>query len=292
MAEPFLRLSEAVDRMRGAPDPGGPDFRTRAGTLAVAVYGRETVFALPSLVNCAGLALSFGKRFVVHELSGGAIGAVESTDLHSLPGEPPGLLRGAWLVESRKLEEPLFGQTVCLGGYPFEGAVFLVGFGYPDGAYVARWRPAWGDRELAIPEQPSPLIEDVEGHAEWAMDAARFAVVLALLLEAEGTPVRLDTEADRARKAGRRARRGSPRAETIRYVTLGRPRARSAGEAYGAGGKLPAGYVPQQAHVAGHLKRQPVGPGARERKWIYVTGYEARRWVAPKARIRVRRGDR
>src|SRR5262245_38080645 len=34
----------------------------------------------------------------------------------------------------------------------------------------------------------------------------------------------------------------------------------------------------------GHLKRQPYGPGSKERKWIYVASREARRWGSPKLR--------
>jgi hypothetical protein len=30
----------------------------------------------------------------------------------------------------------------------------------------------------------------------------------------------------------------------------------------------------------GGIKRQAYGPGLSQRKWIYVQGYEARRWIA------------
>jgi hypothetical protein len=37
-----------------------------------------------------------------------------------------------------------------------------------------------------------------------------------------------------------------------------------------------------EVEVRGHLKRQRHGPGNGQVKWIYVPGYSARRWVAPR----------
>jgi hypothetical protein len=47
-----------------------------------------------------------------------------------------------------------------------------------------------------------------------------------------------------------------------------------------------------QTMVRGHLKRQPFGPRSSQRKWVYVSAYEARRWVSPKPQIVRVRGAR
>src|SRR5690606_10784391 len=140
-------------------------------------------------------------RLVVHRLSAGATRTVHETDLHTLPGEPPRLLRRAWIVESRRPEtEPLFGSTASLAGYLLDGTIYLIGVQYPDGIMVSRWRPDWAERDLdttVTPDEDSPLIDDVDAHHEWARQAARFAVILGLLLEAEGSPVTVEDERPR-----------------------------------------------------------------------------------------------
>jgi hypothetical protein len=260
------------------------DLRTRAAALAVLHSGVDVVDGAPALVNVGALALAAVPRLTVHSVRPGAAGLVHATDLHSLPGEPPRLLRRAWLLEVRRPEagERLFGETVSLGGYDLDGRTYLVGLDYPDGVHVAGWRPAWGERDLevALPHgESSPLIEDVDAHHEWAREAARFAVVLGLLLDAEGAPLR--REDDRRDTAGKPAARGPgrPGEYVVRHLYLDDSPANRAG---GSGGVSVPGTLAAQVVVRGHLKRQPCGPGGRERRWIWVGGYEARRWVAPR----------
>ena len=280
-------LADTVDRLlrAGPPRFATDDLRLAAAELAT----RALPGAPPAAVNVAALALSMRGRLVVHRLAAGATRLVHETDLHSLPGEPPRLLRGPWIAEAREPERGLFAGCAALGGYPLDGAVFLVGLGYPDGAMVARWVPRWDGRDLAagMPEPDgSPLVDDVEGHAAWAREAARFAVVLGLLLDAEGTPVATADEPRRRerRQAGRRPE------WVVRRVYLDRLVRRAGGGAAEAASEpvdrehLGAAMVP----VRGHLRRQPYGPGGALRRWVYVEGYEARRWVAPRAVVDVR----
>jgi len=127
----------------------------------------------PSVINIAALSLAM-ERLAVHEISGGAIRLVHSADLRSIPDRPPKLMQHAWLIESADLHAPLWGDTVCLGGYELDGIYYLVGLRYPDGAMVARWTPKWGsgEKDIDVPLDRSPLIDDVEGHCEWAQAAA------------------------------------------------------------------------------------------------------------------------
>ena len=277
-------LADSVDRLlrAGPPRFATPDLRLAAAELAT----RAMPGAPPAAINVAALALSMRGRLVVHRLAAGATRMVHETDLHSLPGEPPRLLRGPWIVEAREPERGLFAGCAALGGYPLEGAVFLVGLGYPDGAMVARWAPRWDGRDLeaGMPEPDgSPLVDDVEGHTAWAREAARFALVLGLLLDAESTPVTMVDEP-------RRRRGGRPPEWLVLRVYLDRlVRRAGGGDAKAAGEpvdreRLSAAVVP----VRGHLRRQPYGPGGSLRRWVYVEGYEARRWVAPRTVVDVR----
>jgi hypothetical protein len=176
--------------------------------------------------------------------------------------------------------------TAALGGYELDGHVYLVGLGYPDGVAVARWRPHWTDEDLdsGVTRDASPLIDDVDAHHSWSRAAARFAVVLGLLLDAEGAPFRIDVERPGKRRPG--GARPAPQEWTTRHVYLDelaysgtelRLARGEAGEASAAGDRLPEEVV-----VRGHLKRQRYGAGRARVRWIYVASYEARRWVAPR----------
>lgn len=265
--------------------PPQPDLRLRAASLAVATYGPARVSSIPALINLAALTLSMQDRLIVHRVSSGVTRLVHETDLHTLPGEPPRLLRGPWIIEGRD-NKALFGNTVNLAGYPLDGSIYLIGLDYPGEAYVSRWTPHWREEDLeeTVRCEHSPLIDDVERHYEWTREAARFALVLALHLEAEGSPVVTEDRSSRQnRKPAARARR-QPGAWVVRRVYLDR-HTRSAG----AGQSAPTGAhmalderLPTVVTVRGHLKRQAYGPRRSERRWIYVESYEARRWISPR----------
>lgn len=256
------------------------DAREAAAALAIARWGVRVVHEQLATVNVGALALAMRDRLVVHQVTSDASQRVHETDLHTLPGEPPRLLRGPWILEVRRPDrQVLFGATASLGGYELDGALYLVGLDYPDGVRVARWVPRWEEREIVVPEDHSPLIDDVDAHHEWAQDAARYAVVLGILLDAEGTPLRVGE----MRSAGFRAQAGvrSRAGWVVRRVHLDERRRRaSVGEP--GEGTAPEGRIAATVAVTGHLKRQAYGPGRSQRRWIYVESYEARRWVAPR----------
>lgn len=289
----FTFLSSLLLRLHRVPaPPSALPFRERAAARALACFGGALLLDLPELVNVAGLSISMEPRLVLHRVSPGAASLVHATDLHSLPGEPPRLLRDGWLLESRDIEsEPLFGRTVCLGGYRLEEAIYLVGLDYPDGANVARWVPHWGEGDLEqalVTPDHSPLIADFDAHYEWAREAARFALVLGLHLDAEGSPVVTTEEhgphpGQQRRGAGQSVRDKRQADWIVRRVHLSKLFTPRAGDTPPGDGALDTAHrLGQMTAVHGHLKRQPYGPGAALRRWIWVDGYEARRWVAPK----------
>lgn len=300
-------ISDIVFRMRQTADrlPDVP-IRQKAAALATQAYGKLAVLKAPALINLAALTILMQPRVVVHRISPGAVRLVHKTDLRTLPGEPPRLLRGAWIVEAREPgREILFGATASLAGYPLDESIYLIGLDWPDGVKVSRWTPRWDELDLdaAMPERDrSPLIDDMDAHHEWAREAARFAVVLGLHLDAEGTPIATTDE----RKPGRQRTprvsgpSGSAGEWVVRRIHLGRivpsrpgrPAVESAERADERGGSGTEGRLPVTVPVRGHLRRQAYGPGRTERRWIYVEGYEARRWVAPRPlRVDVRADD-
>ncbi len=243
------------------------------------------------LINVAALALStLSGRLVIHRVSDGAARLVRSTELRSMPGEPPRLLRAPWIVEARRPDVPLFGDTSSLAGYPVPdrepGAVYLIGLLYPEGARGTLWRPRWEEHDIgmvSVGDEELLLLEDApEAYREWTRGATRFAMLFAALLEAEATLLRVS---QRKSRGGRW--RGSESLEDWRverrvYISdEGRVRTVSPREHEPVtASEGPRGEIPERVTVAGHLKRQPYGPGRQGRKWIYVAPYEATRWVS------------
>lgn len=205
--------------------------------------------------------------------------------LHTLPGEPPRLLRTGWIVESRIPErEPLFEDIASLAGYPLDGSIYLIGLRYPDGVYVSRWTPTWReDLDASIEPDTSPLIEDSSAHHEWTKEAASYALIFGLLLDAERAPVRL--KEPKPKTASKLAKTSfGEQGWLVKRVILQRQRSLdSAGQTQPTGERrIRDDLRPEVVPVTGHIKRQAYGPGLSQRKWIYVQGYEARRWIAPR----------
>jgi hypothetical protein len=285
----WLSLSEWVGRLRAHAErirlPSDPV--TAATMVAMAAnpnLRKETL----GLVNVAQLALAMGDRPLLHQIRPAAARLVHETDLHSLPDEPPRLLRRAWLVEVRRPEtgEVLWGDTAALGGYELDGLHTLVGFEYPDGLLIGRWRPSWSGEDLdaGVSRGSSPMLDDVDAFYEWSREAARFAVVLGLLLDAEGVPFRINVERpggarDRSAAGGKR----SVSAWTLRHIYLDEVRVSRSVDAPSGGEADLDHRLPEQVMVRGHLKRQRYGARRSQVRWIYVASYEARRWVAPRS---------
>lgn len=269
--------------------PSDLPLRHRASLMGIKAFGLQTMLEIPSLINIAALAGSIPDRFITHRVSPGAIQMIHDTDLHTLPGDAPRLLRSPWIIEAKRPEqERLFGDTVNLAGYPLEDSIFLIGLNWPDGGYVARWKPHWETKDLQggmpTPDH-SPLIDDVDCHYEWAVAAAQFAILFGLHLEADNSPIAVsDVPASRAYSL--RGENGVQHQPILRRVYLDRIEKKETSQVkimpdmkMQKAEKM--NQITTQVRVRGHIKRQVYGPRLSQRKWIYVESYESRRWVTP-----------
>ncbi len=298
----FLPLShfvrQAMPAVKRADNAGiftkndGDYFRLNCAGIANKVWGEQVHNpGLSSFVNIAGLTISMRKRLTLHHVRAKVGQLVEQTDLHALPHEAPKLLSGAWLCEvNNPATEKLFGDTVSLGGYPLEDAIYLIGVTYPDGIFVVRWTPHWTgeDLESTLTPDRSLLIDDFDSHDAWGKEAARFAVVFALLLEAEGTPLHTKDEGNLLFKLKPKRKQIQPQKPSdVPWVTQHVYLAEAPKPSPEKASVSPAAAndrVSMTVEVSGHLKRQRYGPGNTLVKWIYRQSFEARRWVsgAPK----------
>lgn len=292
----YTTMRQLIRQLRALPQPKLGGIREDAAALALRFAGPQMPLAM---VNMAALALSM-PRLCVHELSRGTIQLIHDADLRSLPDSPPRLMQSAWLIDTRDPETESLGwptigdtQTAAVGGYMVDGVYYLVGLGYPDGVMVAHWRPQWGEGEISIPIDNSPLVDDIEGYVAWGREAARFSLILGLILEAEGAPITIrgdggdEASERRTRHSRHPAAGGDWSVRRIILTRLERRRGGVDGDGPSSGIDGTVGRIPQQAMVRGHLRRQPYGLRGALRKWVWVNSYEARRWVAPNVVYRI-----
>jgi hypothetical protein len=275
-------------RWLGAPtDPRAP------GAGARYEHAMARLMDMPAFSNIAELALSTGTHLVVHRVLPPAADTVDATDLHSLPAEAPKLMQRAWILEAQyQRGHTLFGDTFTLAGVPRpDGQVMLIGLDLPDGIHVMFWRPMWGD-ELEV--TPHAILGDIDGtlgeqEQQWATQAARFSVMLGLLLEAENTPIEHRDGPGRlpGNKQPKPGQGWTVRDVSVRSVKISEqaPSPVPSTTPAAAGAPSTAGRQEETVLVRGHVKRQRHGPGNSLVKWVYIVAHEARRWVTPEVRV-------
>lgn len=272
-----------------------PFRRARGGLVDEAAYVYTTRYAgaPEGMINVCALACAYARAgsVTLHEVRSGVARVVAETDLVDLPTEPPRLMRGPWMLEAARPERgaTLFGNTVCLGGYPLDdGRMVLIGFQAPDGFMSAAWRPPWGRKlapESIVTENAIVAPDSISGFRDWGVQAARYAVTFALLLEADGSPLDERDELGIGGAPGRggRAPKRTERRSVdwiTRHVYLTETRGTSRPGAKASETPTPDRTEVAEVHVRGHLKRQRHGPGHSLTKWIYVAAYQATRHVA------------
>lgn len=237
-----------------------------------------------SLRMLASVAMAMRAVPEIVQVRPGAAHLVDATDLHSLPGEPPRLLRRAGIVEVARPEagERLTGDLVGIGWAPAgPGRILLVVWTGADiGALL--WQPGWGEEELELGSTSERLIAPSETDAFLSLsgEATRFLVALGLLLDAQGAPLREERERHREPRAARKA--GVAPGWRVRHLYLAdRPSQRAEAHGGAAGGPPGPGSELRTVDVRGHLRWQPYGPGRTERRLVWIESFESRRWVRP-----------
>jgi hypothetical protein len=284
----LVREAAKMARQKGIQGPFDWALASRmSAELVFDFFGERRFFANNDLLHYTAMALMGADRMVVHRVRSGAARLVHETDLHSLPGEPPRLLRRPFIIEAARPDrgETLFGKTVSLAGYEMERGYWLFGDDNDGAGRRLEWSPVWSaqDLEAGVELNTLGLFGDFGGSFfEWGREAVRFLLVFALLLESDGAPVRKQDERD-AIGESRSSKGQKPRGGLwiTRNTYLDTSNERAERDTYGDETGSGSGLILSAVTVRGHLRRQRCGPGNREVKWIYITSHESRRWIAP-----------
>ena len=260
------------------------DLRTSAGELCFKEWGLEATLETKSLVNVAALSLSM-PRLVVHRPSPEICEIVRNTDISSLPPVAPRLLCLPFVIEAaHPATERLVDDIVCIGGYWLDGVLYVIAMD-SEAISVAHITPDWGGSvETAAHEGES--FGDTRLLMLMSTAAMRFALTLAVLLDADNCPVVDDAEhlvqpAPPRRNLQERPRKGE--VWTRRTLFLSPTYHPSA--PHEATGEHREGLRAEVVNVRGFLRRQPYGPGGKDRKWMFIAPFESVRWVGDKGQI-------
>lgn len=272
-----ISLTQLVSRIKLTHETG--DFRTDAALAAASAFGQK-VSEEHLLVNVGALANSLGSHPVVYNLTPDAVELVSETDLHFLPGFPPLLLKSAFIVTG--IDRALFGGTIDLGVYPVpDGGYGLLGMDDESGEFFL-WHPIWEEREITIADD-SPMESEAERWkvTEFGREAIRFLMVFSLLLEADKTPIEIQSNRLRQKRsvAMRQATLGRDD-WTVKRISLTTRRVSKPSKPVSSGESI-EGRILSPTMVTGHLAYQAYGKQWSLRRWIYIDSYEARRWIAP-----------
>jgi hypothetical protein len=277
MSANWVGLVGMVPRLRGAVAkvPAATMPLLEAGArAAVMAFGRHQIEddsdsdSIVGMINLGALAVSSRCQPATYLVRPAASRLILETDLHSIPDAPPRLLRAPGIVETRRPEtgERLWGDYVSLGWYVLDGAICLLGLEYPDGFVFGRWVPDWSGADLEPQLHHSGgTVGPADEIDEFVREAARYLVTLGLLAEVEDGPLRI--ELDKRERATRHVYRDDDR--------VAPPRSTPAADAT-------EGRVAEPVAVTGHIKRQRYGEGRAKMRYIYVAGYQARRWHGPR----------
>ena len=233
--------------------------------------------------NIIAYRLSFGETLTVHTLTDGVSKRVINTRIESLPKELPEKLKQSFLFEAKE-NSVLFDDITAIGGFLLDDDLVLLS-AYKDGNSI--WQHEKGSYD-------GRNLEDIhfEGELEKRdlskqvydrairKDTFAFITVLALMLEAERTPILIDAGSKKARKRCHNKCHNTlvnPSWIDRRIYIDAKYNSRQENNDHMPINK--EGKVKHEVFIQGFLRHQPYGPNHGLRKWIYIEGFESSRWA-------------
>jgi hypothetical protein len=220
------------------------------------------------------LRLAFGDTITVHTLTSGVCEKVKNTRIESLPQGRPEFLKKSFLIEAK--DEALLHNIYAIGGYIDNGILVIISF-FIDGSFLVQTEQnAFTGMALEDINFENSSGEEQAG-AKSNRDTLPFIAILALMLEAERTPLVVDAggKKDRKRNRNKKPNNASGWIERRIYIDA-KYQSRKTDD------HIPLdkdGKLLKRVLIQGFLRSQPYGPQHTLRKMIYVEGFESSRWT-------------
>lgn len=223
-----------------------------------------------------GLRLKLGDPMIVHVLTDGVCKKVQKVKIEHLPTSCPLFLKSPFLIESKQ-GTFLFDDIDAIGGYfdNDDGLILLTHT--KDGTYFSKsnnlFRGIRLDQINFIPMQGSIIPPGNKNP-----NVLPFIMILALMLEAEKTPVRIDSGAKKSQKRNMHNSNQKNLSDWVeRRIYIDATVSHNASEKITTMNK--DGKEKQKVQIKCFLRHQAYGPDHSLRKLIYVEDHQSTRWV-------------
>jgi hypothetical protein len=230
-------------------------------------------------INYIALRLSFGDTITVHTLTDGVAKKINRTAICDMPCEIPHFLTQPFIIEARH-DNILFSDVVCISGYLYCGELFLISILSDGGAIIQHEINSYDGRSLEninfFEYGSSKTNKKLD-----RVDTLAFVTILALMMEAERTPIVVENVRDRNWHGGNKIKPNNYKSDWIEkrvYID----KKYTPQNMNGTHREMDAeGKILKDVYVRGFLRRQAYGPDKKLRKWIYVEGFDSTRWANP-----------
>ena len=227
--------------------------------------------------------LSFGKKIIVHTLTDGVINKVKHTKIENMPNEIPKFMKQPFLFEARN-DKTLFDNIQSIGGFIYNNEMFLIIGIQGDRYYCQREKLSFDGRKIEdinfvynMNINYGPFLQ-----LKTRKDTFAFATILSLMLEAEKTPLLIDSESEKTDNRSKNKNNKYSESEWITkriYIDKNIKYKNTSNEhnTLDKNGKQLKDVI-----VNGYLRRQHYGKDLSETKWIYIDNFDSRRWITEK----------
>jgi hypothetical protein len=223
-----------------------------------------------------GLRIKLGNPMTVHVLTDSVCKKVQKVKIESLPTGYPKFLEKPFLIEA-KPGSYLLDDIDAIGGFIDDEDNLILIIYSANGTFFTRTKnPFKGTRIDAInfvPQHGSFIPP-----ADKNMNVFPFITVLALMLEAEKTPILIDHGTKKSRKRSSAKGKNADLSDWIecRIYIDAKYSSKTAKDSIPMDKE---GKEKRDVHIQGFLRNQAYGLEHSLRKWIYVEDFDSTRWA-------------
>jgi len=232
----------------------------------------------PGMPIVLALRLKLGSPLTVHVLTEAVCKKVLRVKIENLPTEYPAFLENPFFIEA-KPGKVLFDNIDAIGGFIDENDEFYLVIWSDEGTHFTKTKtPFKGIRLDQIDYVQHP--NSFPPPAGQNKNVFPFITILALMLEAEKTPIEIDHGTKKTRKRNQIQNKQKDQPDWIeKRIFIDAKFTLTAAKDTVPMDKT--GMEKKEVHIQGFLRHQAHGPGHSLRKWIYIEDHSSTRWKKP-----------
>jgi hypothetical protein len=231
--------------------------------------------------------LSYGKNIEVHTLTNGVIQKVLNTKIEYIPNEIPKFMKKPFLIEARH-NKTLYDNIYSIGGFTVNNEICLLIdtiLGNEQSFYCQHERASFDGRKI---DDLNLLWQQGIDYGDFLKyktrkDTFAFLTIFSLMLEAEKTPILVETKKEKTDKNNKNKRNFNIDTEWITkrvYIDKNIKYVKENSNEHNILDK--EGKQLKDVNVTGHLRQQHYGKNLEFIKTIYVETYDSKRWKKEK----------